>query len=192
MSEQRTQGVDDFESNIHPLWLKANAGDERAYAQVLGLIAKRLRPFYGRRLQGKPSEVEDLVQETLLALHLKRDTYDTGSPLSAWVFAIARYKLVDMWRKHGRQDAFNDSLDELGEYDVPVAQARDEGAGQDLETLLDSLPVAQKSAIWLTKVEGLSLQEASDKTGVSVAALKVQVHRGLKQLALLVTRRGSL
>lgn len=192
MSEQRTQGVDDFESNIHPLWLKANAGDERAYAQVLGLIAKRLRLFYGRRLQGKPSEVEDLVQETLLALHLKRDTYDTGSPLSAWVFAIARYKLVDMWRKHGRQDAFNDSLDELGEYDVPVAQARDEGAGQDLETLLDSLPVAQKSAIWLTKVEGLSLQEASDKTGVSVAALKVQVHRGLKQLALLVTRRGSL
>lgn len=187
-----TQGVDDFESNIHPLWLKANTGDERAYARVLGLIAKRLRQFYGRRLQGKPSEVEDLVQETLLALHLKRDTYDTGSPLSAWVFAIARYKLVDMWRKHGRQDAFNDSLDELDEQDVPVAQARDEGAGQDLETLLDSLPIAQKSAIWLTKVEGLSLQEASDKTGVSVAALKVQVHRGLKQLALLVTRRGSL
>ena len=189
MNEQSSRGIDDFESAIHPLWLKANAGDEHAYAQVLGLIAKRLRQFYGRRLQGKPSEVEDLVQDTLLALHLKRDTYDTGSPLSAWVFAIARYKLVDMWRRHGRQDALHDSIDDLDESQVPVAQARDEGAGQDLETLLESLPVAQKSAIWLTKVEGLSLQEASDKTGVSVAALKVQVHRGLKQLALLVAKR---
>lgn len=183
------QVIEDFESAIHPLWLKANLGDDRAYAEVLALIAKRLRQFYGRRLQGKPSEIEDLVQETLLALHLKRDTYDSGSPLSAWVFAIARYKLVDMWRKYGRQDALHDSIDDLDENQTPVAHARDEGAGQDLESLLDGLPVAQKSAIWLTKVEGLSLQEASDKTGVSVAALKVQVHRGLKQLAMLVAKQ---
>lgn len=189
MIDQRNQGMNDFESAIHPLWLKADAGDERSYAQVLGLIASRLRQFYGRRLQGKPSEVEDLVQETLLALHLKRQTYDSEIPLSAWVFAIARYKLIDMWRKHGRQGALHDSIDDLDESQVPVAVARDEGAGQDLETLLDVLPAAQRSAIWLTKVEGLSLQEASDKTGVSVAALKVQVHRGLKQLALLVAKR---
>jgi RNA polymerase sigma-70 factor (ECF subfamily) len=157
---------------------------------VLGLIAKRLRLFYGRRLQGRPSEVEDLVQETLLALHLKRDTYDTSSPLSAWLFAIARYKLVDMWRKHGRQDALHEPLDELDDSQMPLANARDEGAGQDLETLLEGLPAAQRSAIWLTKVEGLTLQEASNKTGVSVAALKVQVHRGLKQLALLVRKQS--
>jgi RNA polymerase sigma-70 factor, ECF subfamily len=189
MSDRMSQGMDDFESAIHLLWLKANTGDERAYALALGLIAKRLRYFYGRRLQGKPSEVEDLVQETLLALHLKRDTYDASSPLSAWVFAIARYKLVDMWRKHGRRDALHDSIDELDESQMPLANTRDEGAGQDLETLLEGLPAAQRSAIWLTKVEGLSLQEASDKTGVSVAALKVQVHRGLKQLALLVAKQ---
>lgn len=190
-SDSQLGTLESFEQLILPLWLRANQGDERAYAEALQHMAKRLRSFYARRLQGKPSEIEDLVQETLLAVHLKRESYLPGSPLSAWVFGIARFKLVDMWRRHGRQFALHDSIDELDDSQMPTADMGEEGAGRDLEGLLETLPVAQKSAIWLTKVEGLSLKEASDKTGVSVAALKVQVHRGLKQLAMLVRKKSA-
>ena len=88
---------------------------------------------------------EDLVQETLLAVHLKRESYWPGSPLSAWVFGIARFKLVDMWRRHGRQSALNDPFDELDDSQMPTADMGEEGAGRDLEGLLETLPVAQKS-----------------------------------------------
>lgn len=177
---------DTFEITLKPLWLAAQAGDSAAYRQSLGCIAARLRRFFGRRLQSWPDEVEDLVQETLLALHLQRGTYDPSLPVSAWVHAIARHKLVDLYRRHGRREALHLPLDELDEADHPGASADEGPARRDLGVLLTTLPQAQQQAIVLTKVEGLSMAEASERTGVSVAALKVQVHRGLKRLAELV------
>ncbi len=178
-------GPDEFEPRLKPLWLQAQQGNETAYRQALQLIALRLRRFYSRRLQALPDEVEDLVQETLLALHVQRGTYDAALPVSGWVFAIARHKLVDLWRRRGRRDSLNDSLDELTEDQHPWS-AEELPSKRDLNVLLEQLPVAQQRAIVWTKIEGLSMQEASEKSGVSVAALKVQVHRGLKQLSLLV------
>lgn len=178
-------GSDEFEPRLKPLWLQAQQGNELAYRQALQLIAQRLRRFYSRRLQALPDEVEDLVQETLLALHVQRGTYDASLPVSAWVFAIARHKLVDMWRRRGRKDSLNDSLDELTEDQHPWS-AQELPSKRDLGVLLKQLPDAQQRAIVWTKIEGLSMQEASERSGVSVAALKVQVHRGLKQLSLLV------
>jgi RNA polymerase sigma-70 factor (ECF subfamily) len=92
---------DDVESTLKPLWLRAQAGDETAYRQALGMLARRLRSYLRRRLSAFPDEVEDLVQETLLALHLQRGTYDPTLPVSAWAVAIARHKLVDLWRRPG-------------------------------------------------------------------------------------------
>ncbi len=178
-------GQDEFEPRIKPLWLQAQQGNEIAYRQALQMIAQRLRRFYSRRLQALPDEVEDLVQETLLALHVQRSTYDATLPVSGWVFAIARHKLVDMWRRRGRRDSLNDSLDELTEDQHPWS-AEELPSKRDLNVLLQQLPAAQQRAIVWTKIEGLSMQEASEKSGVSVAALKVQVHRGLKQLSWLV------
>ena len=176
---------DDFESGLAPLWARAQAGDEAAYREALRRIAARLRGYLRRRMQSLPDDLEDLVQETLLALHLQRGTHDAGLPVGSWVYAIARHKLVDLWRRRGRQDALHEPLDELEEGAMPTAA--DEGsARRDLGKLLDGLPEAQRRAIVLTKIEGLSMSEASARTGVSVAALKVQVHRGLKQLAALV------
>jgi RNA polymerase sigma-70 factor (ECF subfamily) len=129
--------------------------------------------------------VEDLVQETLLALHLQRGTWDPALPVSAWVHAIARHKLVDLFRRRGRREALHESWDDLDESAHPTA-VEEQPARRDLGVLLESLPAAQQQAIVLTKIEGLSMQEASQRTGVSVAALKVQVHRGLKRLADLV------
>ena len=176
---------DEVEARLKPLWLRGQAGDAAAYAEALSLMARRLRAYFGRRLSALPDDVEDLVQETLLALHLQRGTYDTALPVSAWMFAIARHKLVDLFRRRGRREALHEPLDDLDEGRHPLVDEQ-EPARRDLLVLLDELPAAQQQAIVLTKIEGLSMVEASARTGVSVAALKVQVHRGLKKLAALV------
>lgn len=165
--------------------MKAQAGDETAYRESLVRIAARLRTYLRRRLQGLPDEVEDLVQDILLALHLHRGTYDPAVPVSAWVLAIARHKLVDLWRRRGRRDDLHDALDDV-DPSALVATPADGGERRDLGKLLDQLPAAQRDAILLTKIEGLSVAEASLRTGASESAVKVQVHRGLKRLARLV------
>jgi RNA polymerase sigma-70 factor (ECF subfamily) len=179
--------ADDFEAKLHPLWLRAQAGDEVAYRQALACIADRLRGFLRRRMQSLPDELEDLVQETLLAIHLQRGTYDAAVPVSRWALAIARHKLIDLWRRRGRREALHDPLDELAERDQPAVH-EEPSAQRDLATLMAELPEAQQQAIALIKLEGLSVAEASQRTGVSASALKVQVHRGLKRLADLVRK----
>lgn len=174
-----------FEDGLKAAWLRADAGDEAAYRTALTLMAQRLRGFYGRRLTALPDEVEDLVQETLLVLHLQRGTYDPTLPVTAWMHAIANHKLVDFFRRRGRREALHEPLDDLDEAQHPLV-AESQPARRDLAVLLEALPAAQKRAIVMTRIEGLSMAEASARTGVSVSALKVQVHRGLKRLAALV------
>jgi RNA polymerase sigma-70 factor (ECF subfamily) len=176
----------DFEAGLKPLWLRAQAGDDHAYRQALERIATRLRAYLRRRMQSLPDDLEDLVQETLLALHLQRGTYDPALPVSAWVLAIARHKLVDLWRRRGRHEALHDAIDDVDEGALVAAGGGESEARRDLGKLLDDLPEAQRQAILLTKVQGLSVAEASQRTGASESAIKVQVHRGLKRLAALV------
>jgi RNA polymerase sigma-70 factor (ECF subfamily) len=177
-----TDGTPDFESELKPLWLRAQAGDEPAYREALARIAARLRRYLGRRMQSWPDELEDLVQETLLALHLQRGTWDPSLTVSAWVVAIARHKLVDLWRRRGRRDALHDPLEDVDER-LLVAAPDERDTRRDLDRLLRTLPEAQRLAIVLTKIEGLSVAEASLRTGASESAIRVQVHRGLKRLA---------
>jgi len=177
----------DLEHTLKPLWLRAQDGDEAAYRQSLSLLAGRLRAYLRRRLSAQPDEVEDLVQETLLALHLQRGTYDPSLPVSAWAVAIARHKLIDVWRRRGRRDAWHDAIDDVDEA-LLASEPDDGGARRDLAVLLNDLPEAQRQAIVLTKLEGLSVAEAAASTGASESAIKVQVHRGLKRLAELVRR----
>jgi len=171
---------------LKPLWMRAQSGDEAAYREALSRVAGRLRRYFARRLFALPDDVEDLVQETLLALHQQRGTYDSRLPVSAWMHAIARHKLVDLLRRRGRHDALNEPLDDLAEDRHPAAMPDEQPARRDLARLLEALPAAQRLAIVLTKIEGLSVAEAAHRGGVSVSALKVQVHRGLKRLGELV------
>lgn len=185
---------DDFESGLRPLWLRAQAGDEAAYRAALTLIAARLRAYFRRRLQNLPDDLEDLVQETLLALHLQRGTFDPTLPVSAWVHAVARHKLVDLWRRRGRHEALHEPLDEVDEQLLAGGDGHpsghhsghEGGTRHDLAKLLNTLPEAQRRAIALTKLDGLSVAEAAQRTGATPSAIKVQVHRGLKRLAALV------
>lgn len=148
-------------------------------------IATRLRSYFARRLGAGRDGIEDLVQETLLAVHAKRATHDPSLPVSNWVHAIAGYKLADYWRRHGRSARLHDPLDDLDERSHPVTQAQ-EPARRDVDVLLATLPAPQRTAIAMLKLEGLSVAEASARSGVSPSALKVQVHRGLRRLAELV------
>lgn len=180
-------GPSDLEVRIRPLWLRAQAGDEAAYRQALQLMARRLRAYFRRRMPTVQDDVEDLVQETLLAVHLQRGSYDPAFAVSAWFTAIASHKLVDLWRRRGRQENRHEDIEDMD--GVLLAEtAAEPHARRDLERLLQQLPALQRQAIELTKLEGLSVAEASTRTGVSEAALKVQVHRGLKRLAALVKR----
>jgi RNA polymerase sigma-70 factor (ECF subfamily) len=179
---------DAFEAELEPLWRGARDGDEAAYRAALACIARRLRTVLRRRMQSLPDDVEDLVQETLLAIHLQRGTWDPAVPVGRWALAIGRHKLIDLWRRRGRRESLHDSLDDLGDGDQPVDESDDGAARRDLEVLIAELPEAQRRAIELTKLEGLSVAEASARTGVSESALKVQVHRGLKRLAAFVRK----
>ncbi|QYK42626.1 MAG: sigma-70 family RNA polymerase sigma factor [Paracoccaceae bacterium] len=172
---------DPFEDRLAPLWAAARGGDAAAYRTALALIAGRLRAYYGRRLAGQPDETEDLVQETLLAIHLKRDTHDPNLPVSNWLHAIARYRLTDHWRRQGRRGTveLDDSLHEAPETSEGVQAAV---ARRDLGVLLRTLPDAQREAIELVKVEGYSTEEAAARMGITVTTLKVRVHRGLQRL----------
>jgi RNA polymerase sigma-70 factor (ECF subfamily) len=135
-----------------------------------------------------PDDVEDLVQESLLAIHNKRHTYDPGQPLGAWVHAIAKYKLVDFLRGRDIRESLNESLEDVGElFSNSNAEAAD--ARRDIMKLLDQLPEKQRMPIVHTKLEGLSVEDAAEKTGMSESAIKVGVHRGMKKLALMVSRK---
>lgn len=101
--------------------------------------------------------------------------------------AIARHKLIDVWRRRGRRDALHDAFEDVDEA-LLASEPDDGGAKRDLVVLLKDLPEAQRQAIVLTKLEGLSVAEAAASTGASESAIKVQVHRGLKRLAELVRR----
>lgn len=170
------------EERLKALLVRGLAGDAGAYQTFLEDMSAHLRAFLRRRLARQPDEVEDLVQETLLAIHNQRHTFDPTQPLTAWVHAIAKYKLIDAFRRRGRRDVLTAPLDDahavLAATDTEPGEAR-----RDLATLLDTLPARQRLAIVCMKLEGLSVVETAQRVGMSAAAVKVAVHRGLKALA---------
>ncbi len=170
------------EDRLRTLFLSGMGGDGQAYRQFLQAMASHLRAWFRRRMSRWPDEVEDLVQETLLALHNQGATYDTAVPLTAWVFAIARYKLIDWLRRHARQGTLHEPLDESNEL-FSSADAEAQEAQRDLETIMRDLPQQQRNAILHTKVDGWSVRETAATLRISEANVKVAVHRGLKALA---------
>lgn len=178
--------MEEVETKLRMLMTAGLAGDAAAYRQLLSSSAERLRRYFSRRLGLGCADIEDLVQETLMAIHQRRDSYNRSLPFTSWLHTIARYKLVDHYRRRGGKtfvpvEDYQDFLaDDLVE---PVL------AAYDVEALLHGLPEKQRTAIRLTRIEGYSVAEASERSGQSEAAIKVGVHRGIKRLAALV--RGS-
>ncbi|MDP2369553.1 sigma-70 family RNA polymerase sigma factor [Rhodoferax sp.] len=173
------------EARLRALLLRGLGGEADAYHAFLKALSTHLRAFLRRRLSGLPDEIEDLVQDTLLAVHSQRHTYRADQPLTAWVQAIARYKVIDLFRSRAGREALHepldDELDVFASCDTDAAEAR-----RDVAKLLEQLPDQQRLPILHTKLEGLSVAEAARATGMSESAIKVGVHRGLKALAALM------
>ncbi|MGE5721529.1 MAG: sigma-70 family RNA polymerase sigma factor [Sphingomonadales bacterium] len=153
-------------------------GDAEAHIALLRALAPMLRSFFGRRLGGASDDVEDLVQETLMAIHMRRGTYDRARPFVAWAYAVARYKMVDHFRRSRRAVPLE------GLEDILVAEGFEDasGARMDIDRLLGGISAKQARVIRATKVDGLSIAETAQASGLSEADVKVSVHRGLKAL----------
>jgi len=177
------------EGRLRDLLVRGLAGDAAAYRAFLGELSAHLRAFLRKRLARLPDEVEDLVQEALIAVHNQRHTYDPDQPLTAWLHAIARYKLIDFLRRRARQDVYNDPLDEdLDVLAAPVTEAAE--ARRDVAKLLAALPDRQRLPIVHVKLQGLSVVDTARLTGMSESAVKVGIHRGMKALAAKIRGTG--
>lgn len=165
-------------------------GDEAAYRAFLQDVAPYIRATARRALAAAApagGEVEDAVQETLLAIHLKRHTWRAGEPVSPWIAAIARHKVVDALRRRGRRAEV--ALDDLAE--EPEAESADRDADRrDAERLMTKLNDRQRDIVRAISVEGASVRETAQRLAMTEVAVRVSLHRALKALAALY-RRGA-
>jgi len=169
------------EIELRALMIRSLAGDAAAYRSLLDELTVRLRGFFRKRLAaGYAADAEDLVQETLLALHARRATYDPSKPFTAWLHAIAGYKLADHLRRRRDQPTAD-----LAESESVAAEDVSEGAlaQLDLSRLLAAIPAGPRAWIRSVRIEGRSIAEVAARAGVSSSAVKVGIHRGLRALA---------
>jgi RNA polymerase sigma-70 factor (ECF subfamily) len=162
------------------LMAAAQAGDGAAYAALLGECVPLLRSICRARLRDA-TEAEDAVQDTLLTLHRVRHTYDPERAFRPWIAAIAERRALDRLRRRGRTGARETAIEDAAELGAE-GEAEERLAARELRDAVDELPQSQRMALRLTKIEQLSLQEASHRSGMSVGALKVATHRALQTL----------
>lgn len=158
----------------------ALAGDRAAYRALLEHLRRRLGYFFAGKLGRSPADVEDLVQETLMAIHVKRETFDRGQPFTPWAYAIAQYKLADHLRRTRRRMTV--PIDEVEPLFLDDASAAVE-ARYDIERALELLPERPRAVLRSIKLDGLSTAEAAERHGLSESAVKVGVHRSMRRLA---------
>lgn len=167
-------------------WLRLGLdGDQAAYERFLAAIAPYLRALAQRRAResGLPAgDAEDIVQETLIAIHLKRGTWDPQRPLGPWIATIVRNKMIDALRRRGRRVTvpIEDVIETL---EAPAAA---ETLGErDLERLLAGLKQQQLAVVRSISLGGMSVRETALKLSMTETAVRVTLHRALKKLAAL-------
>jgi len=155
-------------------------GDARAYRQLLVLLTVAVRNVVRGRARSAGVDAEDIVQEVLLALHLKRSTWVPGTPVAPWVGAIARNKIVDALRRRGHriEVPVEDVIDTLWSDDE-----EDEGQALDLERVLARLNHRQREVVRAVSLEGHTAQEVAKRLQMSEGAVRVTLHRSLRTLA---------
>ncbi|MEM6677538.1 MAG: sigma-70 family RNA polymerase sigma factor [Pseudomonadota bacterium] len=165
----------------------AIAGDRQAYAGLLAAIAERVRRYAGARL-GRAGygaeEAEDVVQEVLVAIHAKRETWEPGRPIGPWVDAIIRYKTADALRRLGRRRALTSDTFDLVVDTVAAPAAAVEAPG-DIDRHLSALPCRERGVVAALGIDGLSIASCAQRFGISEGAVRVAFHRGLARLASL-------
>ena len=169
----------------------AMAGDEGAYRSFLRAITPFVRAAARRNLARYGIGVadgEDVVQDTLLAIHLKRQTWDQDRPIGPWITAIARNKLIDLMRRRGR--AVHVPIE-----DVAASLANDEGPGGlegfEVKRMLDNLSEKQRTVVRSLAVEGASVRQTAERLNMTESAIRVTLHRAVKALAVIYRERDK-
>lgn len=181
--EDRRRESEEREGRWRAWMVAAQGGDAAAYEKLLRELLPHLRRFVQRRLSDAAAR-EDVVQNVLVAVHRARHTYRPERPFGPWLHAIARNAVIDHARAGTRRRQREVSFEEEG-FSEPAAE-REPPVGErlspELESALAELPPAQREAVLLLQVEGLSVAEAAAWVGVSKSALKVRAHRGYRAL----------
>jgi len=160
------------------------SGDVTAYRSFLEQLTDLLKSYFRKRF-GDSSEVDDLIQEAMLAIHHRRHTFSNQVPITAWIHAIARYKCADWLREKKRHALL---FEPLGEIDAPAADPIAAWQAKwDIRRLLATLPAKQRQAIEYVKLYGFSVAEAAIAMGMTEGAIKISVHRGLKAMGHLLS-----
>jgi len=172
------------EADLKALMIESLTGDAAAHGLLLRALVPLLRSFYRRRL-ALNEDVEDFVQDTLIIVHTRRQTYDQDRPFTAWLYAIARYRVIDHYRRRRQTVAIEDVESIL------IVEGFEDAANAhfDVDSLLTTLPPKQARAIRHPHVEGKSVAEAAAAAGIGESDVKVSVHRGLRALGARI--RGS-
>lgn len=175
----------------------AQDGDVAAYQSLLIAVLPLVRAIVGKRIND-PDKAEDIVQDVMVSVHKNRHTYDPKLPFGPWLSTIAQRRTIDALRKMYRQGAQEVLVDEYPETflsDETNVSPEDDlvfALGDDLNRALATLPAGQRTAVELLKLREMSLKEASEASGMSVAALKVAMHRALKSLRAEMAPRMEL
>jgi RNA polymerase sigma factor (sigma-70 family) len=177
------------------LMCAAQAGDAAAYRALLAEVALRMRrlicaraPWLGR------ADVEDIVQDVLLALHTARATWDPARPFMPWISGIARNRLADHARRYARRQAFDQAASDLAEvFSSTPGQSHAEGVVNlmSVRRAMDGLSAGERDAFELVRLRQLSLAEAAERRGTTVGAMKVAVHRATLRLRAVIQGDGK-
>ena len=161
----------------------AISGDDGAYHRLLRSVTPVLRAAARRGLAraGQPvDQSEDIVQDILLAVHLKRHTWDANAPFAPWLFAIARNKLIDALRRRGRRVFVN--IDDFAEM-LPGEAPAETASASEVAVHLQSLPARQRDVLQSIAVDSASIKDTAAKFSMTEGAVRVALHRGLTSLA---------
>ena len=159
-------------------------GSSADHTRLLRSIVPLLTGFFRRRMTDSSGDIEDMVQDTLIAVHTRRETYDRSRAFTPWLFSIARYKMIDHFRRNRRSVPFE------GLEEILVSEGFEDvvGARVDVESLLSRLPEKQARLIRATRILGSSVADVSASESLGNSDVKVSVHRGIKALAAKVAK----
>lgn len=176
----------DEEERRWAVWMAAaQDGDLESYDRLLVEVEAVLRAFLRNKLR-EPELVEECLQEALFAIHKARHTFDPRRRFKPWVFALANYKTIDVLRRRSTRRRY-----EVPEFEGWTAgQATPTGPESpfDASRALEGLAAPYREAVMLTKLLGYTLDEAALRAGVSKAAMRSRVHRGIHQLRRVLGR----
>lgn len=165
--------------------LSAQAGNESDYQRLLTELTTVIYNFLRSRF-GNHHFIEDCVQESLIAIHQARHTYDRDRPFRPWLFAIVRHKAIDTLRKRNTRTRIVGQYQ--GEHEVLSQTSQQSEVESEMirGRLLDALSKEYRDVLILTKIIGYSIAETAEKLGISKSLVKVRVHRAIRKLGRLM------